>query len=128
RLHLPNRIAHAVRRTLDDSKVYHTAVQELGQHLQVDRCSLFMKDEQAGRVINVAEYHVADITPAGTNFDLPQVQKLNVAMEKHGVMAFDDVTTTRSLFQGVLKEDVKSIMYVGVRVGDELLGAFALSR
>ena len=37
------------------------------------------------------------------------------------------VARPRSLFQGVLKEDVKSIMYVGVRVGDELLGAFALS-
>src|SRR6188768_1697739 len=34
----------------------------------------------------------------------------------------------RELYQGILKQmDVKSIMYVGVSVGDELLGAFALS-
>ena len=51
-------------------------------------------------------------------------------MEKHGVMAFDDVAhddRIRGLFKRVVKEDVKSIMYVGVSVGNELIGAFALS-
>src|SRR6184192_2025232 len=51
-------------------------------------------------------------------------------MEKHGVMAFDDVAADgriRDLYRGIVKQDVKSIMYVGVTVGDELLGAFALS-
>lgn len=127
---LINRISQAVRRTLDVSEVFETAVHELGTHLQVDRCSLFMKDESAGRVTNAAEYHVPDIEPAGSNFELPQVQKLNAAMEKHGVMAFDDVANddrVRGLYRRILKEDVKSIMYVGVTVGDELLGAFALS-
>lgn len=127
---LINRISQAVRRTLDVTEVFNTAVRELGMHLQVDRCSLFMKDENVGRVINAAEYHVADITPAGTNFDLPQVQGLNIAMQKHGVMAFDDVAgdeRSRGLYETVVKRDVKSIMYVGVTVGEELLGAFALS-
>ncbi len=128
---LTNRISQAVRRTLDVSEVFETAVKELGAHLEVDRCSLFMKDEKAGRVVNVAEYHVADVMPAGSDFDLPQVQGLNAAMEKYGMLAFDDVAndeTIRDLYQGILKRfDVKSIMYVGVSVGDELLGAFALS-
>ncbi len=127
---LINRISQAVRRTLDVTDVFNTAVRELGMHLQVDRCSLFMKDEQAGRVVNAAEYHVADVTPAGTNFNLPQVQGLNIAMQKHGVMAFDDVAgdeRSRGLYETVVKRDVKSIMYVGVTVGEELLGAFALS-
>ena len=125
-----NRISQAVRRTLDVTEVFHTAVRELGLHLEVDRCSLFMKDEQAGRVINAAEYHVPDVTPAGTDFDLPKVQGLNAAMQKHGVMAFDDLAgdeRSRALYETVVKRDVKSIMYVGVTVGDELLGAFALS-
>jgi PAS domain S-box-containing protein len=125
-----NRISQAVRRTLDVTEVFHTAVRELGAHLEVDRCSLFMKDEQAGRVINAAEYHVPDVTPAGSDFDLPKVQGLNAAMQKHGVMAFDDVAgdeRSRALYDTVVKRDVKSIMYVGVTVGDELLGAFALS-
>jgi PAS domain S-box-containing protein len=131
RASLINRISQAVRRTLDVSEVFQTAVRELGVHLEVDRCSLFMKDEKAGRVSNAAEYHVPDVLPAGSNFDLPQVRGLNAAMEKHGVMVFDDVAhdeRIRELYQGILKQmDVKSIMYVGVTVGDELLGAFALS-
>ncbi len=128
---LTNRISQAVRRTLDVSEVFETAVRELGQHLEVDRCSLFMKDEKAGRVTNAAEYHVPEVRPAGSDFDLPQVRGLNAAMEKHGVMAFDDVANDeriQELYESILKRmDVKSIMYVGVTVGDELLGALALS-
>jgi PAS domain S-box-containing protein len=106
RASLINRISQAVRRTLDVSDVFQTAVRELGIHLEVDRCSLFMKDEKAGRVSNAAEYHVPDVLPAGSNFDLPQVRGLNAAMEKHGVMAFDDVANDeriRELYQGILK-------------------------
>lgn len=125
---MTNRISQAVRRTLDVSEVFATAVRELGAHLEVDRCSLFMKDEQAGRVTNAAEYHVSDVVPAGSDFDLPQVQGLNAAMEKHGVLAFDDVANDERIrAASFLLSDVKSIMYVGVTVGDELLGAFALS-
>ena len=128
---LINRISQAVRRTLDVSEVFQTAVRELGAHLDVDRCSLFMKDELAGRVTNAAEYHVSDVVPTASDFDLPQVRGLNAAMEKHGVLAFDDVANDeriREEYQGFLKSfDVRSIMYVGVTVGDELLGAFALS-
>jgi len=125
---LTNRISQAVRRTLDVSEVFETAVRELGQHLEVDRCSLFMKDEKAARVTNAAEYHVPEVAPAGTDFDLPQVQGLSAAMEKHGVMTFDDVAKDDRIRDlGILKSDVRSIMYVGVTVGDELLGALALS-
>jgi PAS domain S-box-containing protein len=128
---LINRISQAVRRTLDVPDVFETAVRELGAHLKVDRCSLFMKDERAGRVINVAEYHVAKVHPSGRDFDLPQVQGLNAAIEKHGAIWFDDVANDeriREFYQTVLQPyEVKSIMYVGVSVGNELLGAFALS-
>ena len=125
---LTNRISQAVRRTLDVSEVFETAVRELGQHLEVDRCSLFMKDEQAGLVTNAAEYHVPEVSPAGSDFGLPQVQGLSAAMEKHGVMTFDEVAKDERIRElGILKPDVKSIMYVGVKVGDELLGALALS-
>ena len=118
---LTNRISQAVRRTLDVSEVFETAVRELGAHLEVDRCSLFMKDETAGRVTNAAEYHVSDVVPAGSDFDLPQVQALNAAMEKHGVLAFDDVANDeriQDLYQGILKRfDVKS--YVRRHGGDK---------
>jgi PAS domain S-box-containing protein len=126
---LINRISQAVRRSLDVSKVFESAVRELGIHLAVDRCSLYMKDEKAGRAVNAAEFHVPDIEPAGTDFDLPRLKGLQASMEKHGVMAFDDVADdeSRYLYQGIVKQDVKSIMYVGITVGNELLGAFALS-
>ena len=127
---LTNRISQAVRRTLDVSEVFDSAVRELGSHLGVDRCSLFMKDERTGRVTNVAEYHVPDVVPAGHDFDMAQVGGLRAAMQEHGVLAFDDLAGNergRMLYEGIVKRDVKSIMYIGVTVGEELLGAFALS-
>src|SRR5438552_7487977 len=125
---LTNRISQAVRRTLDVSEVFETAVRELGQHLEVDRCSLFM--EKAGRVINAAEYHVPEVMPAGSDFNFPELESLTASIEKYGVVAFDDVAgneRSRKLYERIVMRDVKSIMYVGVTVGDELLGVFALS-
>ena len=62
---------------------------------------------------------------------MSQVNGLTAAMEKLGVLAFDDVANDdriRELYERMLKHfNVKSIMYIGVTVGDELLGAFALS-
>ncbi|MGZ8844444.1 MAG: PAS domain S-box protein, partial [Pyrinomonadaceae bacterium] len=110
---LTNRISQAVRRTLDVSEVFATAVRELGIHLNVDRCSLFMKDAPAARVTNVAEYHVSDVGPAAHDFDMGQVGGLGAAMEQHGVLAFDDVANDErihSLYERMLKRfDVKSI-------------------
>src|SRR2546429_2585612 len=85
---LINRISQAVRRTLDVSEVFETAVQELGTHLRVDRCSLYMKDEKARRVTNAAEFHVPDVEPAGTDFDWPRLKGLTQSMERHGGSAF----------------------------------------
>jgi PAS domain S-box-containing protein len=128
---LINRISQAVRRTLDVLEVFQTAVCELGAHLEVDRCSLFMKDERAGRVRNVAEYHVPGVSAAGMDFDLPPLRELNAAMERHCVLAFDDVANdkrVRDLYPAILEPfGVRSIIYVGVTVGEALIGAFALS-
>jgi PAS domain S-box-containing protein len=129
RVAVTNRISQAVRRTLDVSEVFQTAVSELGQHLEVDRCSLYM--ERTGRVVAAAEYHVPEVGPALTDFDFPQLQGLSSAIEKFGLLAFDDVQNDERIRpayeQFLMKMDVKSIMYVGVMVNDELLGVFALS-
>jgi PAS domain S-box-containing protein len=129
RVAVTNRISQAVRRTLDVSEVFQTAVRELGQHLEVDRCSLYM--ERTGRVVAAAEYHVPEVEPALTDFDFPQLQSLSSAIEKFGLLAFDDVRNDERIRpayeQFLMKMDVKSIMYVGVMVDDELLGVFALS-
>jgi PAS domain S-box-containing protein len=129
RVAVTNRISQAVRRTLDVSEVFQTAVRELGCHLEVDRCSLYM--EKTGRVVTAAEYHGAEVGPALSDFDFPQLQTLSSSIEKYGVLAFDDVRNDERIRpayeQFLMRMDVKSIMYVGVTVDDELLAVFALS-
>ena len=131
RVALSNRISQAVRCTLDVSEVLGTAVRELGTHLNVDRCSLFMKDERAARVTNVAEYHRPDVGPAAHDFDADQVNWLDAAIRERGVLAFNNAAkdeNVHDLYEAMLKHfNVKSIMYIGVTAGEELLGAFALS-
>ena len=128
---LTSRISQAVRRTLDVSEVFQTAVRELGAHLGVDRCSLFVIDRKAGRAVNTAEYDAAGVAPTGRVFDLPRVQGLINEVEKHGVLKFDDAANDQrfqDFYRDILKRfDVMSVMYVGVKVGDELLGTFSIS-
>src|SRR6202008_2250180 len=45
------------RISLDSHEIYQTAVKELGSYLDVDRCSLYMRDDRARCATNVAEYH-----------------------------------------------------------------------
>jgi PAS domain S-box-containing protein len=128
---LTHRIAQAVRHSLDPSEIFSTAVNELGAILNVDRCSLFMKDESKNRAVQVAEYHAADVTPAGKDFELPPFQRLIQALDKDGVLAFEDPahdTRISDLYHQLLsKANVQSIMYVAIRVGDEVPAAFVLS-
>jgi PAS domain S-box-containing protein len=126
-----NRISRAVRRSLDTTVVFHTAVQELGSYLGVDRCSLFMKDEEAGRVRMVAEYHAPGVRPAQRNFPFSQVKHLLDGVERQGVMVFDDVAKDDwlgSFYEEVLRPSgVQSIMYVAIKTGQDMPAAFAFS-
>jgi len=131
RVALTNRISQALRRTLDVSEVFQTAVRELGAHLEVDRCTLFVIEKDARRAVNVAEYDAPGIAPTAREFDLPQVKALATEVQKHGVVAFDDVAgdeRSRDVYEHILKPyGVKSIMYVGVFSEDRLLASFSLS-
>src|SRR6185436_361624 len=49
---MAHRISQAIRCSLDSSEIFRTAVRELGSHLEVDRCSLFMRDDRAKCAIN----------------------------------------------------------------------------
>ena len=126
-----NRISRAVRRSLDTTVVFHTAVQELGSSLGVDRCSLFMIEEEAGRVRMVAEYHAPGVRPAERDFPLSKIKNLADAVERQGVVVFNDVANDAwigPLYEEVLRPaDVKSIMYVAIKTGDEMPAAFAFS-
>jgi PAS domain S-box-containing protein len=128
---LINRMSQAVRSSLETTEIFQTAVNELGSHLNVDRCSLFMKFEEAEIVRNVAEYHVPGVRPAGGHFDLAKVRDLAGGINQHGVLAFDDAAHDEriaGLYQHILRPaGVRSIMYVSIKVGEEMPGAFALS-
>src|SRR5215216_2342245 len=128
---MTHRISQAIRCSLDSSEIYQTAVRELGSHLDVDRCSLFMKDDRAKCATNAAEYHAVGVKPAASDFALTHLQSLIKALDKTGVWAFDDAANDPrivDLYENILsKANVKSIMYVAIRVGDDVPAAFALS-
>src|SRR5689334_6298303 len=128
---MTHRISQAIRCSLDSHEIYQTAVRELGSHLEVDRCSLFMKDDRARCAMNVAEYHAAGVKPAASDFALSHLQTLISALDKTGVLGFVDAAhdpRIADLYQSILsKANVKSIIYVAIRVGDDVPAAFALS-
>ncbi len=126
-----HRISQAVRCSFDSNEIFQSAVRELGSHLEVDRCSLFMKDERSKHATNVAEYHVTGIEPAGADYDLEHVRGLAEALDQKGLLVSNDAANDpriAMLYDDILKKaDVRSIMYVAIRVGDTVPAAFALS-
>ncbi|MFN2493049.1 MAG: GAF domain-containing protein, partial [Pyrinomonadaceae bacterium] len=116
---------------MDSSEIFRAAVNELGAYLDADRCSLFIRDEQGIRLVNVAEYHAEGVLPAGDNFQLEDVKALIVPLNKNGVLCFDDAAhdvRIADVYKRILsRANVRSIMYVAIRVGDEAIAAFALS-
>jgi len=128
---MSHRISQAIRCSLDSHEIYRTAVRELGSHLDVDRCSLYMRNDWARCATNVAEYHAVGVKPAASDFPLSHLQTLIAALDKTGVLAFNDAehdAQIRDLYRNILsKANVKSIMYVAIRVGDDVPAAFAFS-
>src|SRR6185295_16114142 len=128
---MTHRISQAIRCSLDSREIYQTAVRELGSYLEVDRCSLFMKDDRAKRATNAAEYHAVGVKPAASDFALEHLQSLISALDTTGVLPFSEAAKNErisDLYQNILaKANVKSIMYVAIRVGDDVPAAFALS-
>jgi PAS domain S-box-containing protein len=128
---MTHRMSQAIRCSLDSSEIFCTAVHELGSHLNADRCSLFMKDARGNRATNVAEYHAEGIFPAGANFQLEDLRVLIDSLDKNGVLCFSDARNDpriSEVYERILsKAGVRSIMYVAIRVGDEVTAAFALS-
>jgi PAS domain S-box-containing protein len=128
---MTHRISQAIRCSLDSHEIYKTAVRELGSYLAVDRCSLFMRDDRAKCATNVAEFHIEGVQPAGADFPLAHVQTLITALDNVGVLPFPDAANDPRItdfYQNILsKLDVKSIMYVAIRVGEDVPAAFSLS-
>jgi PAS domain S-box-containing protein len=128
---MTHRISQAIRCSLDSHEIYKTAVKELGSYLAVDRCSLFMRDDRTQCAMNVAEYHVTGVEPAASDFPLDHLQTLVSALAQTGVLVVNDAANDKrvvDLYNNILaKANVKSIMYVAIRVGEDVPAAFALS-
>ncbi len=128
---MTHRISQAVRCSFESSEIFHTAVSELGSYLSVDRCSLFMKDETSRLVKNVAEYHAPGVQPAANDFDLADLKGLSEALSQSGVLIFNDAANDEritEIYERILsKANVRSILYVAIKVGDDVPAAFALS-
>ncbi len=128
---MTHRMSQAIRCSLDSSEIFRTAVHELGSYLNADRCSLFIKDNKSNVAKNVAEYHAEGITPAATTFELQDVRVLIESLDKNGVLCFDDAANDpriAEMYERILsRANVRSIMYVAIRVGEEVTAAFALS-
>ena len=128
---LTHRISQAIRCSLDSSEIFRTAVHELGSYLNADRCSLFIRDQTANRVRNAAEYHAEGILPAASDFELEDLRVLIGSLDEKGVLCFSDAAhdpLIADFYERILsRAGVRSIMYVAIRVGDEVTAAFALS-
>jgi PAS domain S-box-containing protein len=128
---LINRITRAVRQSLDTDEVFRAATRELGLHLGVDRSVIFMLDPERGVARSAAEHTAPGIEPAGSEYKIPLIAEHMEKIREHGVLAFEDVETNpaiRHIYENILKKlGTRSIMYVAIRVGDEVPGCFALS-
>ena len=128
---LINRITRAVRQSLDADEVFRAATRELGVQLGVDRCAIFMLDREAGVVRTQAVYTAPGVAPAAGEYPLPLVNHLVEAIRGTGVLAFEDVEhdpAIRPVYEHILKGlGTRSIMYVAIRVGDDVPGCFVIS-
>lgn len=128
---MTHRISQAIRCSLDSTEIFRTAVHELGSYLNADRCSLFIKDDKQNRVINVAEYDAPGVPHAASDFELEDLRALINSLDEKGILCFNDAAhdvRIADVYERILsKAEVRSIMYVAIRVGDEVTAAFALS-
>lgn len=126
-----SRISNAVRQSLDVKEVFRTAVNELGLYLNVDRCTLYLHDEETDTVRNVSEYHVSGVVSAKAEFPYSSLAELASEINKHGVIAVDDTATDprmKNYYDVMLRPaQTCSIMWVAIQVGDETPATFAIS-
>ncbi|HZH33476.1 MAG TPA: PAS domain S-box protein, partial [Pyrinomonadaceae bacterium] len=129
---LINRITNKIRQSLKLEEVFQAIVNELGKHLAVSRCILYLFDYDKHQARAVASYINAPGV-SSQDFHVPLTKTTVEALLKKDSMAFDDVAEEpiiRPLYEKVLRaRDVKSLMCVGIKVGEDISGvsSFATS-
>ena len=133
---LINRISAKIRESLRVETVFRSIVEELGTHLAVDRCFLYLLDEEAGLSRAAAAFTTDDIAADTGNLDVPltaSMQKIDKEL-RIGPRVYNDVAANPNIWQPyksiLLKRGIKSFMLVPIRVDGELTGVitFATTR
>jgi PAS domain S-box-containing protein len=128
---LINRISNTIRESLNAENVFRAVVNELGANLQVDRSHLYFFDEANGVVRSAAQFAAPGV-PLISDEEIPYSLAHNIlpAFREKGFVAIEDAANTpaiRELYENILRpRGVRSIMFVAVRVRNEILGLLSL--
>ncbi|MDQ4122245.1 MAG: PAS domain S-box protein [Acidobacteriota bacterium] len=130
---LVTRISNEVRQSLRLDEVFQTIVDELGEHLAVDRCILYLFDNDGNLARAAAGFARAEnsISPDEFHVPLPLTQSTVNALLNNDYVAFNDVSNEpaiEDLYEGVLRpRGVKSLMCVAIRVGSAITGVITFT-
>jgi PAS domain S-box-containing protein len=128
---LINRITRAVRQSLDAGEVFRAATRELGRQLGVDRCAIYLLDPTANVARAAAEHVRPGVPPATPEYPVPLIANLIEGIRADGVVAFEDPERDPAalhVYEHILKGlGTRSIMFVAIRVGEDLPGCFVIS-
>jgi PAS domain-containing protein len=130
---LINRITSHIRDSLKVEEVFRTIVSELGEHLKVNRCVLYLFDHDNNIARAAAEFSSQPHEFMTEDYSLPlSLSRSNVeALLKHDYVTFDDVsadTNIRLLYvEALQRQRVKSLMCVAIRIGDEITGVISFT-
>jgi PAS domain S-box-containing protein len=131
RENLINRIGKNIRESLRVEDVFRGVVDELGKHLGVDRCHLYLFDEAAGVVRSRMQF-AAPSVPRVSEDDVPSglAQRILPEFWEKGFVAISDAANEaaiKELYEQVLQpRGVRSIMFVAVRLGEGVTGLLSL--
>ena len=128
---LINRISNAIRESLQVMDVFSAVVNEIGKHLELDRCHVYLFDEPAGLVRSMAQFAAPGILPVSDE-EIPFAiaSRILPAFREIGYVAINDVANDlaiKELYEQVLEpRGVRSIMFVAIRVRAGITGLLSL--
>lgn len=115
-------LTRLLNRSLSLPGVLQSMVEEVGQTLQADRCSVILWNDRSGRILATAETTTGDI-----ELDLARYPEISEALETRETVFIPDVradqdTGGRSRFEALDRQGVQSLLVVPLQTGEGLLG------
>ncbi len=128
---LINRISNTIRESLQVMDVFSAVVNEIGKHLKLDRCHVYLFDESAGLVRSMAQFAAPGISPVSDE-EIPFAIASGILpiFREIGYVAINDVANepaVKELYEQILApRGVRSIMFVAIRVRAGITGLLSL--